>query len=143
MELNKKDVGERFKAFRLFMEKKQTAIANDAGISQSSITRIEGGELYPSVELLFALHSNYKLNVHWMLTGEKEMFVTDEKLTREELICKCFDMDKQLVLEMIETMEKSPMVKHSVLGFFTQFKYRNKKHIAMDMEINTSSEKEE
>lgn len=143
MEPNKKDVAERFKALRELLKKNQAYIAADAGVSQSTVTRTESGELYPNFELLFALHTHYNVNIHWLITGQEEMFNKDKKLTREELICQCFDIDKHLVLEMIETMEKSPMVKHTVLGFFTQFKYQHLNLIAMDIEKNASPEKSE
>ena len=75
----RKEIGLRFKEFRNTIKKSQYKLAEELKSSQSTITKIEIGKLFPGAPLQNYLHRNYHLNLNWLLTGEGEMNISPAK----------------------------------------------------------------
>ncbi|MCP4146211.1 MAG: helix-turn-helix transcriptional regulator [bacterium] len=71
--LAKKEVGRRFRRFRESIEKAQYELAEELGISQSTIANIERGKAFPNINYLHNFYHKYNLNINWLITGEGEM----------------------------------------------------------------------
>jgi len=54
---------------------KQKDVAKALGISIPTIIRYESGESTPDSKILSKLIALFKINIHWLLTGEGEMFL--------------------------------------------------------------------
>ncbi|MDI3503321.1 MAG: repressor LexA [Candidatus Cloacimonadota bacterium] len=67
-------IGERFHALRQELGKKQYQMAEDMGVNASAISQMENDKIKPSLESLLMLWKKYKVDLHWLLTGEGEMF---------------------------------------------------------------------
>jgi transcriptional regulator with XRE-family HTH domain len=65
----KKEVGERFKVFRLDKKKAQHILASELQVHQSTITNIEKGITFPKVSYLSYFFEKYGLNLNWMVCG--------------------------------------------------------------------------
>ena len=73
----KKEVGKRFKVFRLSKKKAQNVLAAELQVHQSTITNIEHGTTFPKVNYLHYFYEKYGLNLNWLVTGEGEMYMDD------------------------------------------------------------------
>lgn len=71
----KKEVGDRFKAFRLDQKKAQHVLATELEVHQSTITNIEHGTTFPKINYLHYFYEKYGLNVNWLITGDGEMYM--------------------------------------------------------------------
>jgi transcriptional regulator with XRE-family HTH domain len=61
-------IGNRIRELR--GSERQDDFAPFLGIAQSQLSRIERGQLAPSVEVLLRLSERYGKSVDWMLTGQ-------------------------------------------------------------------------
>jgi transcriptional regulator with XRE-family HTH domain len=61
-------IGERIRELR--GAERQDDFAPFLGIAQSQLSRIERGELAPSVEVLLRLRERFGKSVDWILTGQ-------------------------------------------------------------------------
>lgn len=68
---------QRIKLLRRELRKSQIDFANDLGLKQSTISTLEkdGNKITDNVKKL--LMSLYSVNIHWLETGEGQMFVND------------------------------------------------------------------
>jgi transcriptional regulator with XRE-family HTH domain len=58
----------------------QKEIAGEIGVSVPAMIRYgREGDTLPSTEVLLKLHELYKVNVHWLLTGNGSMFIKGDK----------------------------------------------------------------
>ncbi|MCP5046734.1 MAG: helix-turn-helix transcriptional regulator [bacterium] len=73
----KKEVGIRFKAFRLNQSKAQHVLAAELKVHQSTITNIEHGTTFPKISYLFYFYETYGLNINWLITGLGKMYLKD------------------------------------------------------------------
>jgi len=71
---DKKEIGTRINMFRKMIDKTLIQLSKEANVSHSNIARIERGEIFPNFLILEYLHNRYKLNFHWLITGNGEMF---------------------------------------------------------------------
>jgi SOS-response transcriptional repressor LexA len=67
-------LGDRLVMLLKAMDLPQYKFAEKYSVSKSSITRYRNNERYPEGELLAAL-AKENVNIHWLFTGEGEMFV--------------------------------------------------------------------
>ena len=88
-------IGERIILLRETLKLKQKRLAEEIGMSKTTIWRAETNESKPSKGLLRALLINYGANPNWILTGEGEMFVGSKeyivsglKLFGEQEMCE-------------------------------------------------------
>ena len=67
---NTKAIGRRIRQVRGF-DLTQQAFAEQLGISQSQLSKYEGGLISPPAEVLLRIKEKFKVSVDWLLTGVK------------------------------------------------------------------------
>ncbi|MDP2174215.1 MAG: XRE family transcriptional regulator [Candidatus Cloacimonadaceae bacterium] len=74
--------GERLKSIRKGLKLIQLDFAECLGVKASAISQMENGHIKPSLDTLYLLTTKYGINLHWLLTGNGEMYanVMDKKL---------------------------------------------------------------
>lgn len=70
-------LSQRFKFFRNTLNKGQKDFANEAGITQSQVSEIEGGKRNITAAIYIALEDAFNLNRKWLETGDGEMFLNN------------------------------------------------------------------
>jgi len=76
MEQNQIEQGIRLKKLIKALNLKQTTFAISLGMTQPNISRMVSGENKISAEALNRIIQTYKrTNLHWLLTGDGEMFI--------------------------------------------------------------------
>ena len=73
----KKEIGLRFKAFRLSQKKTQKVLASEFLVHQSTLTNIEEGGTFVKLNYLHYLLHKYGVNLNWMVGGMGDMIMED------------------------------------------------------------------
>lgn len=117
----KKEVGKRLRQFREKAGLTQRRMASHFDIGHANYSRIERGEIFPGIYVLNILKQEFDLSLHWLVCGQGEMFAPGSDKN------DCIDIREytQDVKELIQYMEKVPMIKHAVLSFFMEYKMKN------------------
>lgn len=125
--IDMEETGKRLKTFRILRNLTLAELSELSGLSMAMISESETGKNKPSPNLMYAMNRLYNMNINWLLTGEGEM-VTKKSQAKQpprnekgELV---YDMDS-----LLWYMERVPIVRYSVLGFFSGFYFENKKTI--------------
>ncbi len=130
-----KQVGERFKKFRLSLGMIQGKMAEILGITQTTVTGIEKGKSMPTVYALLKLHEEYDLSITWLLTGKGKMH--DEPLSLDDDIWGEY---KEEIRELFRHVKDVPLVRDYILEQFYLFKLKNKKEILEYLKSKSSPE---
>jgi len=75
----RKEIGRRFRVFRIFIKKDHKELAEELGVSKSTISFIETGKIFPIIPFQNYLNRKYHLNLNWLLSGSEEMIIKPEK----------------------------------------------------------------
>lgn len=136
------------------------------GISEITYRKNEIGRHIPTALSLMALHNRLGISIEWVLLGKEPMSwkedqeqrrLAEEKRAAEEQERKeqqerekrqeaerlkwqetqaGKDVFSQEVAEMIETMKRVPLLRHSVMGYYQKFLLKNKELIAASLQPN-------
>lgn len=69
-------VGSRLKLLRDNAMLNQGSFADSLGLKQGSLSDIERGKAYPSVDVLIKIKSIYNVNLDWLISGKGDMFIS-------------------------------------------------------------------
>ena len=131
----KKDVGARMRKIRKALGYTQNKIVSFFDIGRANYSRIEKGEIFPGAAILNTLRSEFNVSLDWLLTNKGDMFLQSaESANKERLNFLNLGDYTGEVKELLVYMEKVPMVKHAVLGFFIEYRAKNKSIIDPLME---------
>lgn len=122
----KEKVGAKIRKVRLGLGLTQAEMAEHFNIGRADYSRIEKGNIFPNCLVLYTLNSGLNVSMDWLFNGEERM----QRLRKRAV--KLNGVDPESVGEMddlLDYMERIPMVKHAVLGFFLEYKLRNIKLI--------------
>jgi len=64
------NLGNRFKEIRSKTKLNQTDFAERMGTSQSVLSRIEKGEIAPTLSIINNLHNEFAVNLNWLFDGK-------------------------------------------------------------------------
>lgn len=100
------NTGVRLKQVRKELKLKQIDFAKEIGVKGSAISQMENGHIKPSLDTLFLLTKKYGVNLHWLLTGNGEMYTTvvDRKLSDT---AKSFSKIKDFLTEELMNIVKA------------------------------------
>lgn len=70
---------ERLKELRSALHLSQAELGERLGINASAISQMETGRIRPSLDTLVQLTKHWGVNLHWLITGQGEMFASHEQ----------------------------------------------------------------
>jgi transcriptional regulator with XRE-family HTH domain len=124
----KKEIGQRMRKIRKALGYTQEQMVSYFHIGRANYSRIEKGEVHPGALILNTLRIKFNVSLDWLITNNGKMFLRDiEKREPEQRID--FGPSSGEIKELLSYMEKVPMVKHAILGFFLEYKLKNRKII--------------
>lgn len=126
----KKEIGTRMRQVRKALGFTQNKIVSYFEIGRANYSRIEKGEIFPGAVILSRISTQFNVSLDWMITGVGDMFVEDPS-DLENQDPNFVDIGKypEETRDLLLYMDRVPMIKHAVLGFFIEYKTRNKKFI--------------
>ena len=75
----RKEFAKRILLLRKMLKLTQAELAQKTGTTQTYISRLEKAERPLSEKFLLNLHKKLKVNIHWLLTGQGEMFLEEKE----------------------------------------------------------------
>ena len=99
------DIGKRAALFRKSLGLTQQDVAEKAQINRAYITHIETGKSNPSFDFLNKMQQNFNMSIDWLITGNGQMTVIDEKHLFNRITEKHIELIKQL-LEIDKTKQE-------------------------------------
>jgi transcriptional regulator with XRE-family HTH domain len=73
----KKEIGERLRHARDKSDIKQNRAAMYIGVHNSTLNKYESGDREADHETMVRLSELYHVNLHWLLTGEGDMYISE------------------------------------------------------------------
>lgn len=70
----RRTIGQRVKLARTMLGLTQVSMAERCGVGVGTVSEVESGKTMISVEFLFALYKEYKVEPVWLLSGDGETF---------------------------------------------------------------------
>lgn len=139
MQKNKKifqapGIGQRLKDFRTFLKMTQIELETATNISQSNIARFENESLLPTVDYLAYLHKVYKLNLHWLVTGNGTMVTHEDQIIPLNLDF----ITQQEMLDIIDGL-KIPLFKYALLERLEELKVEHKTYLQERKNVITTN----
>jgi transcriptional regulator with XRE-family HTH domain len=117
-ELRKK-IGSKMFRIRKELGLKQAQMAAHFGIGRANYSRIEKGQIYPNEIVLHTLCTQFGISLNWLIADEGNMRAPNKDDEKDFTQC-----GRELE-EMLYHIERLPMVKHAMLGFFLEYKFKN------------------
>jgi transcriptional regulator with XRE-family HTH domain len=122
--LQKMEFGERLRQIRHHFGYSQDRMAELMSLSKITYAKNERGVSLPSLQTLFVLNSQFGISVEWFLFNQGAMFLKDRDMKKtEKKVENVFSPD---VEEMLFLMRQIPVLRHSVLCHFENFKIDRK-----------------
>jgi len=103
----KKEIGNRFKAFRLLVGKSQREFSAESELPIEYISQIELGTILPGIISVEYFTRSYGLNISWLVTGKGYIFQTQGTETPRYayLLDKMMDYRDPEFVECLETLK--------------------------------------
>jgi len=120
--LNLKEIGGRLKEARKAISKTMQEVAEAFGLSIRTILNMEKGLRNPDAKYLLLLHSEFNINLNWLLSGTGSMFADFE-------IKSDFGTDIELMKEIIYVMEHAPIIRYNIFTHYLQAKNSDREYV--------------
>lgn len=151
----RRDLGKRLKIIRRQLHLTQKEFGEKIGMVPTYISSLENARTGPGYFFLYQAAKYYNINPLYLIMGKGPAIIgLEEKKKKEEKQEEkkpeiqekqpepeqeskpeppALGNDNPRIREMLSYFERSPMVKYTVLGFFTKFILENKNLIAEDI----------
>jgi len=126
------EVGARLKELRGCLNYSRNEIANRLGITANAFGKNENGNTLPGIPTLRRLSGDLNVSMDWLFFNRGPM-VYHEKLSEEEAFSeeekKAPRIEEVMpdVRELLDHMDKDPLLRHKVLLDFYKYKKENEK----------------
>lgn len=76
---------ENFKKLRFELKLSAQKLADSLGVHKMTISNYENGNRKPTYEVLEALYNIYNINLNWFVSGQGNMFITENKQPEQDI----------------------------------------------------------
>lgn len=129
----KKAIGQRMRNIRKALGYTQEKLVSFFDIGRANYSRIEKGEVFPGVKVLYTLREKFNVSLDWLITNTGKMFTRDQE--RKECNDKIyFGQYTEEIRELLSYVERVPMVKHAIISYFLEYKIKHQKMIQQFLE---------
>jgi len=131
-----KQIGQKLQEIRQPLNHSHSAMADSIGINRSSYFRYENGETTPQVTSLYKLGSKYGISLDWLIMDRGPMYCNGKESGRtKEVIQKIPHIPEtsRQVSELLEHMERIPLLRYEILAHFYSFKEDRKEVVETAM----------
>ncbi len=131
-----RNIGEKLRKIREPLRFSHLEMADGLNAGRSSYTRYESGETAPRVTVLYKLGKDYGISLDWLFLDNGPMYLKEkEEITgpASPPSPKTLQAMREDVEELIEHMERIPLLHYEVLALFHRFKEDRKKMVQAAM----------
>ena len=114
-----KGISARVRKIREVLSYSQDSMAAHFGVARASYYRYESGEALPGPYALDVLANNFDVSLDWLIAGKGPMFYKEKKRPEEKI-----KLENALdeVKELLDHMDRIPLLRLEVLSFYYKFK---------------------
>lgn len=123
----KQEIGSRMQQIRKDFGWTQEKMAAHFKVGRANFSRIEKGDIFPNPTIMHILKSDFNISLDWLVCGDGEMLISNRPEKIEGL--PDFDVHAKEIHDLLFYMKRVPMVLHQVLGFFLNYKAKNREVI--------------
>jgi transcriptional regulator with XRE-family HTH domain len=120
----RKAVGQRMRKLRKTMGYTQEKMVSFFDIGRANYSRIEKGEVWPGVHILYILRTRFCVSLDWLITNTGKMF-TRERHNKESEGKIDLGHYSDEIKDLLNYIERVPMVKHAILSYYLEYKIKN------------------
>ena len=120
----RKEIGLRMRKIRKILGYTQVKMVSFFDIGRANYSRIEKGEIFPSPTILNNLCRKFHVSLDWLIANEGQMFILEKQKQDALKILKSGKYGQE-VIDLLFHIEKVPMVRHAIMGFFLEYKQKN------------------
>jgi transcriptional regulator with XRE-family HTH domain len=120
----RKAVGQRMRKLRKTLGYTQEKMVSVFEIGRANYSRIEKGEVWPGVQILHILRTKFSVSLDWLVSNSGKMFARDRQDKSSEVKID-FGQYSEEIKELLNYLDKVPMVKHAILSYFLEYKVKN------------------
>jgi len=117
----KKGIGARIKKMRKALNFSQEKMSAHFGVVRPSYIKYERGEVFPGPGALYDLLTNFNISLNWLIGNKGSMYYKEEAQPVDPTGLQTV-MASEEVRELLQHMERIPLLRHEVLSFFYKFK---------------------
>jgi len=125
------EFGQRVKEIRNTQGLSQKDFAEPLGISGTFVSEVESGKYKPCYDFFYNIMTHFNVNLHYLFTGQGEMFIRDMKPAETEIGEPFSSITK--TEDILWYMTRSPMFKHSMFGFASRYLYENRTFVELEI----------
>jgi transcriptional regulator with XRE-family HTH domain len=116
-----KDMGQKLRQLRQNLKETRSQMADRLGIWRSTYIRNENGETPISYKTMISLVNRFGVSLDWMVLNKGPMYYKEKEVKNEQPPNPLDSLNPDFK-ELIEHMERIPMLKHEMLLSFCKFK---------------------
>lgn len=133
------DIGYKLRKVREALKLRNSELADHIRFNRSSFNRYESGKTPPGIITLFSLGKKFNISLDWLICNKGEMFYKEKVVSESkketleipapspQLILDSLSGD---IRELLEHMERIPLLRYEILTYFLKFKDQNKELVA-------------
>ncbi|MCX6579214.1 MAG: helix-turn-helix transcriptional regulator [Candidatus Aminicenantes bacterium] len=116
-----KEMGHKLSQLRQNLKETRSQMADRLGIWRSTYIRNENGETPISYKTMISLVNRFGVSLDWMVLNKGPMYFKEKEVKNEQPPNPLDSLNPDFK-ELIEHMERIPMLKHEMLLSFCKFK---------------------
>ncbi len=124
-----REIGSKLRTFRETLKLKVSEMADGIGNERSGYIRYEQGKTPAKLMTLYKLAEKYDLSLDWLIRNKGPMYYKEKEI-KEAKPMPTLDSLPNDIKELLDHMEKVPLLRYEVLAFFLKFKDKNKEMVA-------------
>ena len=131
-----REIAERLRKIRKPLGYSQKEMGEFLNAERSSYTRYESAETFPKMMTLYKLGNKLDISMDWLIINKGPMYYKEKEVNEEKAAAEPPTPGKTLpddVGELVEIMDKVPVLRYKVLLYFYELKGEHKEMIEAAM----------
>lgn len=138
-----KEVAYKMRKFRQSLKLSNSQMAAKLGVERSTYHRNEEGRTLPGISTLLKLGNYYDISLDWLLRNKGPMYCKEKIVEKEKEVkieepkpdpfAKVLETLGDEAKELLEYMERIPLLRYEVLVLFHKFKEERKEMVERTM----------
>ncbi len=124
-----RETGSKLRTFRETLKLKVSEMADGIGNERTGYIRYEQGKTPAKLMTLYKLAEKYDLSLDWLIRNKGPMYYKEKEMKEAKPITTLDSLPND-IKELLDHMEKVPLLRYEVLAFFLKFKDKNKEMVA-------------
>ncbi|UCH94398.1 MAG: helix-turn-helix domain-containing protein [Candidatus Aminicenantes bacterium] len=125
-----RDVGQRLKKLRKQLDYPANEMASRLGLRISSYYKNESGDTIPGLITLHRLQKDFNISMDWFLFNKGSMYYEEKQVENEKPHSGLEDKMPD-VKELLDDMEKDPLLRHKILLHYYEYKKKETNELAI------------